>query len=119
MSHQTSPGPAEYATARYPAFYMKKLKEMNRATHAILAVIESWQPEVVIPAVKDLGIKVIGEIWIEPTPAQQRKQAHLAKRYGCDGLFVGTLENLFHCDGSMTAVGKETAKTIGKWMVNA
>jgi beta-galactosidase GanA len=116
MSHQGPPGPMEYATARYPVYYMKRLKELNRVTHVILAVIESWQPDIVIPQVKDLGIKVIGEIWINPTAMQQRQQSDLAKRYDCDGFFVGVLENLFECDGTPTAVGEETARVIQEWL---
>ena len=58
---------------------------------------------------------VIGEWYIIPTPAQQRKQAKLAQKLGYDGFLVGVLENLFEADGTPTSVGLETAVIIKEW----
>lgn len=116
MSHQIDlPDCEPNAAGRYPLFYMKELKKLGRATHVVTAVVPRWNPRPFVRELKRLGLTVIGEWWNEPTPAQQREQAHLSKKYSCDGLFVGVLKHLCRKDGRLTIVGKETAVIIREW----
>jgi hypothetical protein len=62
-----------------------------------------------------MGLTVIGEIYITPSPQEQREHARLARELGCNGFFVGTLENLFDDKGNPTATGLETEKLIREW----
>ena len=103
-----------FTSARYPVFYMRKLREAGYATHVITDVLGHWgAPDV--PKLKALGLTVIGEWAITPTAKEQRQQARMAWDAGCDGFFVGVLENLFEPDGTPTEVGRETAKIIRTW----
>jgi len=113
LSHGIDKG-HRFDTARYPVFYMEQLKKAGYATHVITDVLPHWGASDV-PKLKALGLTVIGEWLIIPTAPQQRQQARLAWDAGCDGFFVGVLENLFHPDGTPTEVGRETADIIRQW----
>ena len=106
--------PERYFAARYPVFYMKNLKKLGGERVAITSVVPGWQTKDDIEKLKKYAT-VIGEWYIIPTPAQQREQAKLAQKLGCDGFFVGVLENLFEADGTPTSVGLETAVIIKEW----
>jgi len=114
MSHFVRERERHYA-ARYPLYYMRRLKKLGRATVVQVSVVPGWQTKENIAGLKALGLRVIGEIYITPTAEQQREHARLAWNLGCDGFFVGTLENLFHEDGTPTAAGRETARIIRNW----
>lgn len=114
MSHFVRERERHYA-ARYPLYYMRRLKKLGRATVVQVSVVPGWQTKEDIAGLKALGLRVIGEIHITPTAEQQRQHARLAWNLGCDGFFVGTLENLFHEDGTPTAAGRETARIIRNW----
>ena len=116
MSHQIDlPDCEPNAAGRYPLFYMKELKKLGRATYVVMAVVSRWNPKPFVQKLKRMGLTVIGEWWIEPTTTQQREQADLSKKYGCDGLFVGALRHLCKKNGKLTRVGKETAAVIEEW----
>ncbi|MCS3919234.1 beta-galactosidase [Fervidibacter sacchari] len=114
LSHFIAPNQRPYA-ARYPAFYLRHLKKLNRADVAIVSVVPGWQTKEEIAELKELGITVIGEWEIVPNAESQRRQARLAWDLGCDGFFVGVLENLADEAGALTEVGKVTAEIISRW----
>lgn len=114
VSHFIAPNERPYA-ARYPIFYMKRLRGLGRADVVHVSVAPGWQTKEEVAGLKALGLPVIGEIYIEPTPEQQREHARLAWQLGCDGFFVGVLENLAQEDGTLTPAGRETERIIHEW----
>ncbi len=114
LAHFIAPDQRPYA-ARYPAFYLRRLKELKRADVAIISVVPGWQTKEEVAELKGLGITVIGEWEIVPNSDMQIRQARLAWDLNCNGFFVGVLENLSDEDGSLTEVGKVTAKVIQRW----
>lgn len=108
--------PERYYAARFPIFYMRHLRSIGCADAVIVSVVPEWQSRGEITALKELGMRVIGEMDMWPTPEQQREQARLAWDLGCDGFFVGVLENLFTEDGKLTPVGLETEQIIKDWL---
>lgn len=107
--------PERYYAARFPAYYMQRLGELGCANAVETSVVPGWQTQDDIADMRIQGLRVIGEIYITPTPQQQREHARLSQALGCDGFFVGTLENLFYEDGTPTPAGDETAKIIALW----
>jgi hypothetical protein len=114
LSHFIVPDQRPYA-ARYPTFYLRRLKELKRADVAIISVVPGWQTKEEVAELKGLGITVIGEWEIVPKAEGQQRQARLAWDLGCDGFFVGVLENLIDETGALTEVGKVTAEVISRW----
>lgn len=104
--------------ARYPIFYMQRLKKLGRADVVQTSVVPGWQTKDEIQKLQASGVRVIGEWLITPDPDQQRRQAQLAWDLECDGFFVGTLENLFDEQGNLTATGRVTAEVIKRWRAN-
>ncbi|MGC9003244.1 MAG: beta-galactosidase [bacterium] len=107
--------PERYYAARFPLYYMRKLRALNRADAVQISVVPGWQSREEVEKLKEMGLAVIGEIYITPTPQEQREHARLAWELGCDGFFVGTLENLFDEKGALTPTGKETEEIIKEW----
>ena len=114
LSHFIAPDQRPYA-ARYPAFYLQRLKKLNRADVAIVSVVPNWQTKEEIAELKGLGVTVIGEWLIQPNAQEQKHQAQLAWDLGCDGFFVGVLENLADETGSLNEVGRTTQLVIERW----
>lgn len=117
LSHFIAPDQRPYS-ARYPKLYLQRLRELGRADVAIVSVVPGWQTKAEVDELKQMGIRVIGEWLITPTEEEQKRQAQLAWDLGCDGFFVGVLENLSDEDGNLTSVGKTTAQIIEQWKQN-
>ena len=107
--------PERYYAARFPLYYMRKLKGLGRADAVQVSVVPGWQNKEEVESLKRMGLTVIGEIYITPSPQEQREHARLAWELGCNGFFVGTLENLFDDKGNPTPTGSETEKLIKEW----
>ncbi|AZT91699.1 glycosyl hydrolase family protein [Caldicellulosiruptor changbaiensis] len=105
-------------TARYPVFYMSCLRNIGRADIVQTSIVPGWQTKEEIQQLQKLGLQVIGEWLINPNPEQQLQQAQMAWDLGCDGLFVGTLENLLNEQGELTETGIVTAEIIKRWKTN-
>jgi len=114
LSHFIEPRQRPYA-ARYPALYMRRLKEMQRADVVIVSVVPGWQTKEEVAELRRMGLRVIGEWLIVPKAEEQVRQAQLAWDLGCDGFFVGTLENLVDEEGALTEVGQATRLAIERW----
>ncbi len=114
LSHFIASDQRPYA-ARYPVFYLQRLKALGRADVAIVSIVPGWQTKEEVAELKRLGITVIGEWEIWPSAESQRRQARLAWDLGCDGFFVGVLENLADETGALTETGRETAEVIRRW----
>jgi hypothetical protein len=107
--------PERYYAARYPRYYMSHLKALGMANMVETSSVAGWETKGQIGRLKQLGLQVIGEIDIDPTLKGQLNNFVTAKGLGCDGVFVGTLENLFAANGAPTSVGEETGRLISAW----
>ncbi len=107
--------PERHYAARYPVEYVRRLKALGIADVVQTSSVPGWETKDEIRRLKAIGVRVVGEISITPSPQEQREDAVTAKGLGCDGFFVGTLENLFSADGVPTPAGEETARLIAVW----
>lgn len=115
LTHFIREGRGErFYSARYPVYYMSQLKQ-PRQTVAIVSAVPGWQTKEDVNRLNALDVVTIGEIRITPSPAEAREAAAGAFRLGCDGFFVGVLENLIQKNGTPTAAGRETKNIIGEW----
>jgi hypothetical protein len=114
LSHFIAPDQRPYA-ARYPEYYLCHLHRLGRADVAIVSVVPGWQTRQEVDGLRRLGLRTIGEWDITPTPNRQLQQAQLAWDLGCDGLFVGVLENLMDEQGHLNEVGSTTQRIIEQW----
>lgn len=107
--------PERHYAARYPRFFIRRLKALGMANIVETSSVPGWETLGQIRRLKDVGVRVIGEIHIGPSLEGQAQDASTSMSLGCDGFFVGTLENLITDDGKLTPVGEETAKLIREW----
>lgn len=114
MAHFIKYPERRYA-ARYPIEYIGHLKHLGIADVVQTSSVSGWETRDEIQRLRRLGVRVVGEIAINPSPDEQREDAVTAKGLGCDGFFVGTLENLITADGQLTSAGRETARLIAAW----
>ncbi|CEK20572.1 beta-galactosidase [Chthonomonas calidirosea] len=114
LSHFIAPDQRPYA-ARYPEYYLSHLRQLGRADVAIVSVVPGWQTRPEVENLRKLGVQTIGEWDITPTPQRQLQQAQLAWDLGCNGLFVGVLENLMDDQGRLNEVGSITKRIIKQW----
>jgi|YelNatPaOPRAMG01_1025707.scaffolds.fasta_scaffold21579_2 hypothetical protein len=107
--------PERHYAARYPRLYMRHLKDLKMADIVETSSVPGWETRGQIDRLQKVGVRVVGEISITPTPDEQLQDALTAKGLGCNGFFVGTLENLISEDGRLTPAGKETERLIKEW----
>ncbi|MGC8667663.1 MAG: beta-galactosidase [Chthonomonadales bacterium] len=107
--------PERHYAARYPLEYIRRLRELGMADVVQTSSVPGWETRAEVRGLQQLGVRVVGEIAITPSPEEQREDAVTAKGLGCDGFFVGTLENLFDAQGRPLPAGDETARLIAAW----
>lgn len=108
LTHTLPDYPNRYHSARYAGFYIENLQRLGVADMVHIAALD-WQGVQDVAHFRSLGVRVIGEIDVQPTVDRQRWTFDQSRKFGCDGVYLGTLENL--SDGQkLSPVGEACAK---------
>ena len=104
MPHALPAYPGRYFSARYPIYYVDNLRRLGLIDIAHLPAID-WQGIEDMKYLKTLGVRVIGELDVVPTPDRLRVTFDNSRKYGYDGVYLGVLPNLL-TNGKPTPTGK-------------
>jgi len=110
LTHSYDTYPLRFNSARYPYFYIENLKKLGLIHYANIAASD-WQSVEDMEHLTRLGVNLIAEIDVVPTPERLAWTFSQAKKYLCNGVYVGVLDNLSQ-DSTLTEVGRLCAELI-------
>jgi len=111
MTHTLPRYPERFNSARYAIFYAENLRRLGYIDYAQIAALD-WQGVEDVQYLQSLaGLKVIGEIDVQPTEERLKWTFEQCKKFGTDGVFIGVLEPL-SSEGRLTALGKTGQQLI-------
>ena len=110
LTHSYDTYPLRFNSARYPYFYIENLKKLGLIHYANIAALD-WQSVEDMEHLTRLGVNLIAEIDVVPTPERLAWTFAQAKKYLCNGVYVGVLDNLSQ-DSTLTEVGRLCAELI-------
>ncbi len=113
MPHTLPSYPMRFYSARYPLFYSENLRRLGILDYAQIAALD-WQHEEDVAYLQSAGLKVIGEIDVQPSLYSLDNVARQAKKYGMDGFYMGVLEPMF--DGViLSPLGKLANELVAQY----
>lgn len=112
MTHSVPSYPQRHNAARYPIFYAENLRRLGLLDYA--QTVPMWQHPDDVRLMQSMGIKVIGELDIVPTPERLEQVFAESSETGMDGVFVGILEP--HLDeNGLTQLGEACRAHIARF----
>lgn len=110
LPHTYPDYPGRFFSARYPIFYIENFKKLNIVDYVHIPALD-WQSIEDVHLIKQLGVKVIGEVDVVPTPSKLEWTFNQSLKYDFDGVYIGTVENICR-DGKLTCTGEVCKKLI-------
>jgi hypothetical protein len=74
-------------------FYAENLRRLGCLDYAQTAALD-WQTREDIEHLEALGLRVVGEVDVRPTPDRLQWTSGQGRKFGMDGVYVGVLEPL-------------------------
>ena len=99
LPHSLPAYPKRYCSARYPIYYVDNLRRLGLVDLVNLPAL-AWQSSDDIAYLRSLGVKIVGEIDVAPKVDRLRATFEYSLKYCYDGVYLGTLQNLFTADGA-------------------
>jgi hypothetical protein len=113
MPHTLPSYPMRFYSARYPVFYGESLRRLGLLDYAQIAALD-WQHKEDVEYMQSMGLKVIGEIDVQPSLYSLDNVARQSKKYGMDGFYMGILEPMIEGVG-LTPLGELAAELINEY----
>jgi hypothetical protein len=113
MPHTLPSYPMRFYSARYPVFYGESLRRLGLLDYAQIAALD-WQHKEDVEYMQSMGLKVIGEIDVQPSLYSIDNVARQSKKYGMDGFYMGILEPMIE-GTSLTPLGQLAASLINEY----
>lgn len=118
MAHSIGNSRQRFFSARYPAYYTENLRRLGCADYVHVAALD-WQMPEDIRQVQETGARAIAEIDVQPSRDRLEWTFSQAKKFGCDGVFIGVAEILVDSTtGSLTERGALARKLIETYRQN-
>ncbi|MFN4227280.1 MAG: beta-galactosidase [Candidatus Ratteibacteria bacterium] len=114
LAHSVPTYPQRFYSARYPIFYIENLKKLGLIDYTHLPALD-WQSTEDIELIKKLGVKIIGEVDVAPSPEKMKWTFEQSKKFGFDGVYIGIMENLFTDENKLSPAGEQCKKLISNW----
>ena len=113
MPHTLPTYPMRFYSARYPLFYSENLRRLGLLDYAQIAALD-WQHKEDVAYLQSIGLRVIGEIDVQPSLYSLDNSARQAKKYGMDGFYMGVLNPMF--EGlALSPLGKLANKLVTEY----
>jgi hypothetical protein len=111
MTHTLPNYPNRFYSARYALFYAENLRRLGYIDYAQIAALD-WQSVEDVRYLQSLaGLKVIGEVDVQPTEERLKWTFEQCRKFRTDGVFIGVIENL-SSEGKLTALGESGRQLI-------
>lgn len=110
MTHSASSRSQRFFGARYPHFYIENMLRSGCLDYTHVCSLD-WQKQEDITMMQNLGAKIIGEIDIVPTKDRMELAFSQSEKFGMDGTFIGTINNL-STNGVLNDIGQTTKLLI-------
>ncbi|HOM27767.1 MAG TPA: beta-galactosidase [bacterium] len=110
LPHTHPDYPGRFFSGRYPIFYIENLKKLDIVDYVHIPALD-WQSIDDVNLIKKMGVKVIGEVDVVPSPARLEWTFNQSLKYGFDGVYIGIIENICR-DGKLTEAGEICRKLI-------